>query len=155
MWTRENRGLYERKGLRYPSDLTDQEWALLAPLIPPAKRGGRKREVDLREVVNGILYVLGTGCQWRALPTDLPPKSTVHDYLMLWEWDGTLDRIHHELYVMTRDLEGREASPSAGAIDSQSVKSAEKGGSQSTRRAMTRAKRSKARSAISWSIPLA
>jgi len=155
MWTRGNRGLYERKGLRYPSDLTDQEWALLAALIPPAKRGGRKREVDLREVVNGILYVLGTGCQWRALPKDLPPKSTVHDYLMLWEWDGTLDRIHHELYVMTRDLEGREASPTAGAIDSQSVKSAEKGGSRSTRRAMMRAKRSKARSAISWSIPLA
>ena len=155
MWTRENRGLYERKGLRYPSDLTDQEWALLSPLIPPAKRGGRKREVDLREVVNGILYVLGTGCQWRALPKDLPPKSTVHDYLMLWEWDGTLDRIHHELYVMTRELEGREVSPTAGAIDSQSVKSAEKGGSRSTRRAMTRAKKSKARSAISWSIPLA
>ena len=155
MWTRENRGLYERKGLRYPSDLTDQEWALLAPLIPPAKRGGRKREVDLREVVNGILYVLGTGCQWRALPKDLPPKSTVHDYLMLWEWDGTLDRIHHELYVMTRSLEGREASPSAGVIDSQSVKSAEKGGSRSIRRAMMQARRSKARSAISWSIPLA
>ncbi len=154
MWTRENRGLYERKGLRYPSDLSDPEWALIAPLIPPAKRGGRKREVDIREVMNAILYVLGTGCQWRALPKDLPPKSTVHDYLMLWEWDGTLDRIHHELYVMTRDLEGREASPTAGAIDSQSVKSAEKGGPPLTRRAMTRAKRSKARSAISWSIPL-
>jgi transposase len=155
MWTRENRSLYERKGLRYPSDLTDSEWALLAPLIPPAKRGGRKREVDVREVVNGILYVLGTGCQWRALPKDLPAKSTVHDYLMLWEWDGTLDRIHHALYVMTRDLEDREASPSAGAIDSQSVKSAEKGGPRLTRRAMMRAKRSKARSAISWSIPSA
>jgi transposase len=155
MWTRENRSLYERKGLRYPSDLSDPEWALIAPLIPPAKRGGRRREVDLREVVNGILYVLGTGCQWRALPKDLPPKSTVHDYLMLWEWDGVLERIHHELYVMTRELEGREASPSAGAIDSQSVKSAEKGGPRSTRRAMTRAKRLKARSAISWSIPLA
>ncbi len=155
MWTRENRSLYERKGLRYPSDLTGSEWALLAPLIPPAKRGGRKREVDVREVVNGILYVLGTGCQWRALPKDLPPKSTVHDYLMLWEWDGTLDRIHHALYVMTRDLEDREASPSAGAIDSQSVKSAEKGGPRLTRRAMMQAKRSKARSAISWSIPSA
>ena len=97
MWTRENRSLYDRKGLRYPSDLTDPEWALIGPLIPPAKRGGRKREVDIREVLNGILYVLGTGCQWRALPKDLPPKSTVHNYLMLWEWDGTLDRIHHEL----------------------------------------------------------
>ena len=155
MWTRENRGLYERKGPRYPSDLTDSEWALIAPLIPPAKHGGRKREVDLREVMNGILYVLETGCQWRALPRDLPPKSTVHDYFMLWEWDGTLDRIHHELYVKTRDLEGREASPSAGVIDSQSVKSAEKGGSRSTRRATTRAKRSRARSAIFSSTPSA
>ena len=147
MWTRENRGLYERKGLRYPSDLSDAEWALIAPLIPPAKRGGRRREVDVREVLNGVLYVLGTGCQWRALPKDLPPKSTVHDYLMLWDWDGTLERIHHALYLMTRDLEGREASPSAGVIDSQSVKGAEKGGRASTRRAMTRAKRSRARSA--------
>ena len=155
MWTRENRGLYERKGLRYPSDLTDREWALIGPLIPPAKHGGRKREVDIREVLNAILYVLGTGCQWRALPKDLPPRSTVHNYLMLWEWDGTLDRIHHELYVMTRELEGREASPSAGAIDSQSVKSAEKGGSGPTRRAPTQARKSKARSVISWSIPLA
>ena len=155
MWTRENRSLYDRKGFRYPSDLTDPEWALIAPLIPPAKHGGRKREVDIREVLNGILYVLGTGCQWRALPKDLPPKSTVHNYFTLWEWDGTLDRIHHHLYVMTRELEGRETSPTAGAIDSQSVKSAEKGGRASTRRAMTLAKRSKARNDISWSIPLA
>ena len=116
MWTQENRSLYTRKGLRYPSDLTDPEWSLIVPLIPPAKRGGRKREVDVREVLNAILYVLGTGCQWRALPKDLPPRSTVHNYFTLWEWDGTLDRIHHELYVMTRELEGRDASPTAGAI---------------------------------------
>ncbi len=160
MWTRENRGLYERKGVRYPSDLRDAGWALIAPLIPPAKRGGRKqsvevREVDLREVMNGVLYVLETGCQWRALPKDLPPKSTVHDYLMLWDWDGTLGRVHHALYLMVRDLEGREASPSAGVIDSQSVKGAEKGGRASTRRALTRARRSRARSATCSSIPLA
>ena len=155
MWTRENRDLYERKGARYPSDLTDDDWALIAPLIPPAKNGGRKREVNLREVMNGVLYVLATGCQWRALPKDLPPKSTVHGYLMLWDWDGTLERIHHELYLKTRDLEGREASPTAGVIDSQSVKSAEKGGRASTRRAMTRARRSRARSATSWSTPSA
>lgn len=86
MWTRENRGLYERKGARYPSDLSDAEWAL----ILPAKRGGRRREVDVREVMNGVLYVLEASCQWRALPKALPPKSTVHDYLMLWDWDGTL-----------------------------------------------------------------
>ena len=75
MWTGENRGLYERGGPRYPSDLKDDEWALIAPLIPPAKRGGRRREVDVCEVKNGVLYVLETGCQWRALPKDLPPKS--------------------------------------------------------------------------------
>ncbi len=113
MWTRENRGLYERKGARYPSDLRDEEWALIAPLIPPAKRGGRRREVDVREVMNGILYVLETGCQWRALPKDLPPKSTVHDYLMLWDWDGTLERVHHALYLMTRELTGNLIYPQA------------------------------------------
>ncbi len=99
-----------RRGLRYPSDLTDGEWALIAPLIPPAKHGGRKRSVDVREVLNGIFYVLSTGCQWTAIPKDLPPKSTVYDYFDLWEWDGTLERIHHELYVAVRDQEGREAS---------------------------------------------
>ena len=155
MWTAETRRDYERKTPRYPSDLTDGEWVLVAPLIPPAKRGGRKREVDVREVMNGVLYVLETGCQWRALPKDLPPKSTVHDYFMLWEFDRTLERLHHELYVMTRDLEGRAASPSAGVIDSQSVKSAEKGGPRSTRRATMRARRSRARSATFSSTPSA
>ncbi len=155
MWTAETRRDYERKTPRYPSDLTDGEWSLVAPLIPPAKRGGRKREADVREVMNGVLYVLETGCQWRALPKDLPPKSTVHDYFMLWEFDRTLERLHHELYVMTRDLEGRAASPSAGVIDSQSVKSAEKGGPRSTRRATMRARRSRARSAIVSSTPSA
>ena len=81
MWTTENRAKYDRSGLRYPSDLTDAEWLLIAPLIPPAKRGGNKRTVDLREVWNGVLYVLSTGCQWRAIPKDLPPRSTVHGYL--------------------------------------------------------------------------
>src|SRR5689334_14397804 len=90
MWTTEQRQAYGRDGLRCPSDLTDDEWALVGPLIPPAKRGGRQREVDVREVLDGILYVLATGCQWRALPKDLPPRSTVHGYLTLWAWDGTL-----------------------------------------------------------------
>ena len=151
MWTVENRALYERKGGRYPSDLTDAEWGLIEPLIPPAKSGGRRRTVAPREVVNGVLYVLETGCQWRALPRDLPPKSTVHDYLSLWAWDGTLERIHHALYLAVRDLEDRDASPSAAVIDGQSVKGAEKGGRASIRRVMTRAKRSRARSAISLS----
>jgi transposase len=152
MWTTANRGKYKRDGLRYPSDLTDAEWALAEPLIPPAKRGGRRREVDIREVVNGLLYVLSTGCQWRAVPKDLPPKSTLFDYFDLWNWDGTLGRIHEELYVKCREAMDREASPTACVIDSQSVKSAEKGGFASTRAGMMQARRSRARSATSSSI---
>ena len=110
MWTPEHRRAANRKGLRYPSDLTDDEWALVAPMIPPGRHGGRKRSVNVREVLNGIFYVLWTGCQWKALPKDLPPKSTVHDYLELWNWDGTLERIHHALYVAVREQQGREAS---------------------------------------------
>lgn len=149
MWTKENRGCYNRGKLRYPSDLTDEEWALVAPMIPPGKRGGNKRTVDVREVVNGLMYVLSTGCQWRAIPKDLPPRSTVHDYFDQWDYDGTLNRMHHALYVKCRDLAERDASPTAAIIDSQSVKSAEKGGRKSTRMAMMRARRSKARSDIS------
>jgi len=152
MWTKEHRLAAGRKSLRYPSDLSDAEWALVAPLIPPAKRGGRPRSVNLREVLNGIFYVLSTGCQWEAMPKDLPPKSTVHDYLDLWAWDGTLERIHHTLYVACRDAAGREASPTAAIIDSQSARAAQKGGRGSIRRATTRARRSPAASGISWSI---
>ena len=149
MWTTENRARYDRSGLRYPSDLRDEEWALSERLIPPAKRGGNKRRVNLREIVNGLMYILSTGCQWRAIPRDLPPRSTVHDFFDLWSWDGTLDRIHYALYVECRERVGREASPTVAIIDSQSVKSAEKGGSASTRMAMMRARRSKARSVTS------
>jgi transposase len=149
MWTKENRGRYDRSTLRYPSDLTDEEWELIKPEIPPAKRGGNKRRVDVREIINAILYVLSTGCQWRAIPKDLPPRSTVHDYFDLWVYDGTLDRIHFALYVKCRDLAERDASPTAAIIDSQSVKSAEKGGSRLTRTATMRERRSRARSAIS------
>ena len=138
MWTAQNRRRYDRSKLRYPSDLTDDEWAHVAPLIPPAKRGGNKRHVEVREVMNGVMYVLSTGCQWRAIPKDLPPRSTLFDYLDLWSWDGTLDRIHHALYVACR--EQREASPTAAIIDRQSVKSAEKGGPASIRMAMMRAR---------------
>src|SRR5262245_35411531 len=93
MWTAKNRGRYDRSKLRYPSDLTDDEWAHVEPLIPPAKRGGNKRHVEVREVMNGIMYILSTGGQWRAIPKDLPPRSTLFDYLDLWSYDGTLDRI--------------------------------------------------------------
>ena len=128
MWKPENRQRYNRDKLRYPSDLTDPEWSLVEALIPPAKRGWRRREVDVREILNGIMYVLSTGCQWRAIPKDLPPRSTVNGYFGLWDYDGTLDRIHHVLYVKCRELSQREASPTAAILDSQSVKSAEKGG---------------------------
>jgi transposase len=128
VWTDENRARYDRSKLRYPSDLTDEEWGLIGPLIPPAKPGGNARTVVVREVVNGLMYILGTGCQWSALPKDLPPRSTVNDYFRRWSDDGTLDRIHHALYVQCRELAGREASPTVAIIDSQSVKSSEKGG---------------------------
>jgi transposase len=107
MWTAEHRRMAVRRGLRYPSDLTDGEWALIEPLIPPAKRGGRRREVNVREVLNAIFYVLSTGCQWQALPKDLPPKSTAHHYFGLWDWDGTLERIHHALRPNTRASRAR------------------------------------------------
>jgi transposase len=136
MWTNENRARYDRSKLRYPSDLTDVEWQFVGPLIPPARRGGGKRRVNIREVVNGLMYVLSTGCQWRAIPKDFPPKSTVYGYFDLWTYDGTLERIHHALYISCREAEGREASPTAAVIDSQSVKSAEKGGATSTRMGM-------------------
>ncbi len=150
MWTKENRARYDRSGLRYESDLTDAEWALVAPLIAPAKHGGAKRTVDVREIVNGLMYILSSGCQWRAIPKDLPPRSTLWGYFDRWEWDGTLERIHHALYVQCREQAGREASPTAAIIDSQSVKSAEKGGSRLIRLGMIRARRSEARSAIFW-----
>ena len=135
MWTIENRHRYDRDRLRYPSDLTDAEWTLVEALIPPAKRGGGKRTVNMREVVNGVMYVLSTGCQWRYIPKDLPPRSTVNGYFCRWDWDGTLENIHHALYVRCREQAGREASPTACILDSQSVKSAEKGGDPSIRMA--------------------
>jgi len=151
MWTPEHRRAADRRGLRYPSDLSDAEWALVAPLIPPAKRGGRPRDVSVREVLNGIFYVLATGCQWNAIPKDLPPKSTLYDYFDLWDYDGTLERIHHALYVATREKAGRAASPTVAIIDAQSAKGAQKGGRRSIPRAMTRARRSRVASGIFWS----
>lgn len=151
MWTPDHRRAADRRGLRYPSDLSDAEWALVQPLIPPAKPGGRKRTVNVREVVNAIFYVLWTGCQWQALPKDLPPRSTVYDYFDLWDWDGTLERLHHALYVQERERQGREASPTAAIIDSQTARGALKGGPRSTRKATMRARRRRAASAMSSS----
>jgi transposase len=107
MWTNENRARYDRSHLRYPSDLTDDEWKLVEPLIPPGKPGDGKRRVIMREIANGLMYV----------PKDLPPKSSVYDYFDLWTYDGTLDRIHHALYQQCREREQREASPTAAIID--------------------------------------
>ena len=149
MWKPEHRIAADRRGLRYPSDMTDEEWTLVAPLIRPAKRGGRPRTVNIREVLNAIFYVLATGCQWQALPKDFPPKSTVWDYLDLWEWDGTIERIHHVLYVAVREQAGREASPSTAIIDSQTAKGAQKGALRSIRPVMMRARSWSAASATS------
>jgi putative transposase len=104
MWTIENRPRYDRDKLRYPSDLTDPEWEQIKPLIPPAKRGGGKRTVNMREVVNSIMYVLSTGCQWRYIPKDLPPRSTANGYFCQWGYDGTLEKIHHALSLLSGSL---------------------------------------------------
>jgi len=122
---------------RYPSDLSAAQWARIAPLIPPPKAGGRPRTVNIREIVNAIFYLNKTGCQWRAVPHDLPNWSTVHTYYRNWRLTGIWDRIHDALRAQVRRKEGREESPSAAIMDSQTVKTTEKGGSA----AMTRARR--------------
>jgi putative transposase len=133
----------------YPSDLTDRQWRRLEPLIPPAKPGGRPRSADPREVVNAILYVLRNGVVWRALPHDFPPWKTVYHYFRTWRQDGAWDAIHDALRAQVRLADGRAASPSAAILDSQSVKTTEKGG----RAATTRPSRSTAENATSWSTP--
>lgn len=128
MWTEITRPKYDRAGLRYASDLTDAEWALIEPELPSRKRLGRPRTTDLREVVNALLYMATTGCQWRMLPKDFPPYSTVQSYFYPWARSGVLERINHGLVMAAREQAEREASPSAGVIDSQSVKTTESGG---------------------------
>ena len=128
MWTQEHRKTYVRVGGRYPSDMTDAEWALLEPLIPAAKHGGRPRKTDMRAAINAILYLLRTGCPWRYLPRDgFPPRSTVYNIFRNFQKDGVWDAIWDKLHMALREDMEREASPTAAIIDSQSLKSAEKG----------------------------
>ena len=131
--------------IAYPTDLTDAQWRLIVKRIPPAKPGGRYRSVNIREVVNGILYLVRTGCSWRQLPHDFPPWGTVHWYYRCFRLSGTWQKIHDALRDKVRVSDGRKTSPSAAIVDSQSVKTTEKGG----RMAMTRARRSTVASGIS------
>lgn len=142
MWTDEHRATYQRDGGRFPSDLADGEWERLQPLIPGARPGGRPRKTDMRAAMNAIFYLLRTGCPWRYLPRDgFPPRSTVYNIFRKFQREGAWEAIWAELHVALRERHGREASPSAAILDSQSLKSAEKGAVKTTQWVTTPAKR--------------
>ena len=127
-WNETTKTQYIRPRTRFESDLTDDEWALIKPFLPPPAKRGRPRKTDLREAFNAILYMLGTGCQWRAIPRCFPAFTTVQNYFYAWRRDGTFDRMMDELRVLGRASAGRCESPTAAAIDTQSVKTTESGG---------------------------
>ena len=160
MWTREHRTIHRQSGERLPSDLTDAQWAHLEPLIPPADPGGRPRKTDMRAAMNAIFYLLRTGCPWRYLPRGpFPPRSTVYNIFRKFQREGDWEAIWAELLFALREQAGREASPTAAIIDSQSLKSAEKGavkaGVKTTQWVTTPERRSKDASSTPWSIPKA
>ena len=127
-WTEITRRKYRRDGLRYASDTTDEEWTVIAPNLPPPVPRGRTRETDMRDVVNAIFYIAQTGCQWRLLPKDFPPATTVQRYFYAWRNSNVWQTINPVLLMDVRESTGREASPTAGVVDSQSVKTTESGG---------------------------
>jgi putative transposase len=128
MWTRETRTEHDRDDLRYPSDLNDAEWQILAPLFPPPAKTGRHRSWPMREVINAIFFVLRGGCPWRMLPEHFPPHQTTYRWFTRFRDDGTWEHLNHHLVALDRERVGRAASPSAGVIDTQSVKTTEAGG---------------------------